>query len=69
MFLLPPYAPELNPVEPLWGHLKMNALANLAAPDLPELTRLSRYQSRMLQKKPDLLRSLARNSPLFSCST
>ena len=25
---LPPYAPELNPIEYLWGHLKTNPLAN-----------------------------------------
>ncbi len=28
---LPPYAPELNPVEHLWGYLKGNPLANWAA--------------------------------------
>ncbi len=27
---LPPYAPDLNPVEYLWGHLKYGKLANLA---------------------------------------
>ena len=66
---MPPYAPELNPVEPLWGYLKMKSLSNLAALDLPELTRVSRYQSRLLKKKPDLLRSLAQSSPLFSRPT
>ena len=29
--LLPPYAPELNPVEIFWAYLKGNPLANLAA--------------------------------------
>ena len=29
VFRLPPYASELNPVEPLWSHLK-RSLANLA---------------------------------------
>ena len=67
VFSLPPYAPELNPVEPVWGYLKMNALSNFAALDLEELARISRYQSRLLQKNPGLLRSLAQNSPLFSC--
>jgi putative transposase len=67
VFLLPPYAPELNPVEPVWGYLKMNALSNLAVLDLEELARISRYQSRLLQKNPGVLRSLAQNSPLFSC--
>ena len=30
---LPSYAPELNPVEHLWGHIKYSRLANLTAPD------------------------------------
>src|SRR5690242_17280829 len=28
--LLPPYAPELNPVELMWGYAKTNCLANFA---------------------------------------
>jgi len=35
---LPPYAPELNPVEYAWGWMKMNPLANRCAQDLDELT-------------------------------
>jgi transposase len=35
---LPPYAPELNPVEYAWSWLKMNPLANRCAQDLDELT-------------------------------
>ena len=31
VFQLPAYAPELNPVEPVWSHLK-RSLANLAKP-------------------------------------
>jgi transposase len=30
---LPAYAPELNPVEQLWNHIKYGRLANLTAPD------------------------------------
>jgi transposase len=33
----PPYAPELNPVEWLWGQCKQVELANLACPDLEQL--------------------------------
>lgn len=33
----PPYAPELNPVEQLWNHLKYHQLANFAAYDLEQL--------------------------------
>ena len=32
--LLPPYAPELNPVELIWGYAKANPLANFAPLEL-----------------------------------
>jgi transposase len=35
--VLPPYAPDLNPVEWLWKHLKQVELRNLACRDLEEL--------------------------------
>jgi putative transposase len=35
---LPPYAPEFNPVEQLWNHLKYGQLANYVAPDIATLT-------------------------------
>ena len=34
---LPAYAPELNPVEQVWGNVKGRELANLCAPDLAAL--------------------------------
>jgi transposase len=34
---LPPYAPELNPVEPVWSWLKYGQLANYQPPDLAAL--------------------------------
>lgn len=34
---LPAYAPELNPVEPSWGHTKHADLANFIAEDLDDL--------------------------------
>jgi len=36
-YLLPPYAPELNPVELIWGHSKSNPLANFAPREFSEL--------------------------------
>lgn len=35
--LLPPYAPDLNPVEWLWRHLKKEEMRNLTCRDLEEL--------------------------------
>ncbi len=34
---LPAYAPDLNPVEPVWSHTKCGDLANFAPDDLPTL--------------------------------
>ena len=36
---LPAYAPDLNPVEPLWSNLKTRDLANHCTPDLDALGR------------------------------
>ncbi|MEI2723921.1 MAG: transposase [Verrucomicrobiota bacterium] len=35
---LPAYAPELNPVEYMWGHLKTHEIANLVATQAWELS-------------------------------
>lgn len=63
----PPYAPELNPVEPLWGYLKGNPLANWAPKELRELALATRYHAGRLRRRRDLLRSFLRATPLFSC--
>lgn len=63
-FYFPPYAPELNPVEYLWGYLKTNPLANLAYPEVELLAAAGRRHARSLQRKPRLLRSFIRHSPL-----
>lgn len=61
---LPPYAPELNPIEYLWGYLKMNPMANLALTDVDELADVARSHARSLQHRADLLKSFVRHSPL-----
>ena len=62
---LPPYAPELNPVEYVWSYLKTNPLANRPLFDLGSLTSTTRRSSRSLQRTPQLLRSFVKHSPLF----
>jgi putative transposase len=62
---LPPYAPELNPVENVWGYLKNNPLANFAAYEIDALTDFTRHNGRSIQNRPSLLRSFIRHSPLF----
>jgi putative transposase len=60
----PPYAPDLNPVELLWGYLKYGRLANLAPDTVEEIqTTVGRERQRLAQH-PDLLRSFLRHSGL-----
>ena len=65
MEFFPPYAPELNPAEPLWSYLKMNPLANHAPADIHLLSRTARYHARKIRNKPDILRSFLYATPLF----
>ncbi len=54
VFQLPAYAPELNPVEPVWANLK-RSLANLAKHDIHQLTALVRTRLQRMQYRPGLL--------------
>jgi hypothetical protein len=54
VFQLPAYAPELNPVEPVWSNLK-RSLANLVKHDINQLTALVRTRLRQMQYRPGLL--------------
>src|SRR4051794_2647027 len=54
VFRLPPYAHELNPVEPVWAHLK-RLLANLTKHTIAELTALVKTRLRRMQYRPALL--------------
>jgi hypothetical protein len=62
---LPPYAPELNPVEMFWSYLKMNPLANHAALDVEELACRAERHARSVASDQLLLRSFLRATPLF----
>ncbi|MEV6212224.1 transposase [Kitasatospora sp. NPDC051914] len=54
VFYLPPYAPDLNPVEGVWAHLK-KSLGNLAAHTLDQLAALVRTRLKRMQYRPGLL--------------
>jgi transposase len=54
VYRLPPYAHELNPVEPVWSHLK-RSLANLAKRNLTQLTALIKTRLKRMQYRPGLL--------------
>ena len=54
VYRLPPYAHELNPVEPVWSNLK-RSLANLTKHNLAELTALVKTRLKRMQYRPGLL--------------
>jgi transposase len=54
VFQLPAYAPELNPVEPVWSNLK-RSLANLVKHDINQLTALVKTRLQRMQYRPALL--------------
>lgn len=62
---LPPYAPELNPIQYLWGYLKMNPLANRPRFDAQQLADTTRCCARSVQHQQKLLISFIQHSPLF----
>jgi transposase len=52
---LPPYAPDLNPLEGIWSVLKRGPLANLACPAFSDLVRVLRHGLRTIQRRPRLI--------------
>jgi transposase len=52
---LPPYAPDMNPVECLWAWLKRHALANYCPNDLGELHASARNKLKSAQKRPSII--------------
>jgi|SRR5687768_15251815 len=61
---LPPYAPELNPVELVWGYFKYGRLANVAPDTVDEIQHHVRRERRRLARHQPLLRSFFRHSAL-----
>ncbi|GAA2815934.1 hypothetical protein GCM10010505_46770 [Kitasatospora aburaviensis] len=54
VYILPAYAPDLNPVEWLWAHVK-RSLANLSSVAVDRLEALVRNRLKRLQYRPDIL--------------
>ena len=52
---LPPYAPDLNPVEYLWAWLKRHALANYCPNNLSELHQNTRNKLKSAQKRASII--------------
>jgi putative transposase len=54
VYQLPAYAPEMNPVEPVWSNLK-RSLANLTKHNISQLTALIKTRLKRMQYRPGLL--------------
>lgn len=54
---LPPYAPDLNPDEGVWQHLKHGELRNVCCSDLSHLRSALRYAIVRLQRKPHVIQA------------
>lgn len=52
---LPAYAPELNPVEYIWGYWKQHELPNVCPKDLWQLGETARRTLKRMRRKPRLL--------------
>jgi transposase len=61
---LPAYAPELNPDEGLWQHLKGVELRNVCCFHLPELRGELRDAVKRVRRKPRLIQSFFRGAKL-----
>ena len=61
---LPPYAPELNPVEYLWAHWKHHEMANFCPKDFAELTVHARAKLRRTQRRKTLIAAFWKQAEL-----
>jgi transposase len=55
---LPPYSPELNPVEHIWDHLRENYISNRIFGSLDAVVNQVCVGLRNLHRQPDLVRSM-----------
>jgi transposase len=62
---LPAYAPELNPVEFLWGHWKQHELPNLCPRNFAQLGYHARLALRRMRRRPTLVTAFWRQAELF----
>jgi transposase len=62
---LPAYAPELNPVEYLWAHLKEHEIGNLMVRHAWELTRDATEALRRMRRRPKIIRACFAQAELW----
>lgn len=61
---LPAYAPELNPVEYLFGYAKQRELANLCASTIGKVRRYATRRLQSMQRRPRLVRAFWQQAEL-----
>jgi transposase len=61
---LPPYAPELNPVEAIWGYLKKHEIANLCLNTIGEVGQFARNRLKSMQRRPALITAFWKQAEL-----
>lgn len=62
---LPAYAPELNPVEYLWGYWKQHELPNLCPKNFGELSHHARQALHRMRRRPSLVTAFWKQARLF----
>ena len=62
---LPGYAPELNPVEHIWGYLKERELPNFCPHHLGELSAAARSALRRMRRRSTLVTAFWKQAELF----
>lgn len=65
---LPAYAPELNPVEYIWGYWKQHELPNLCPADFQRLSQSARRALRRMRRRPKLVAAFWKQADLFDVS-
>jgi DDE superfamily endonuclease len=62
---LPAYAPELNPVEYIWGYWKHHELPNFCPHDFSQLSYHARHTLRRMRRRPMLVMAFWQQANLF----
>ena len=62
---LPPYAPELNPVEFIWAHWKQHELPNVCPQDYYQLSAAARRTLRRMRRRPRLITAFWHQASLW----
>ena len=65
MEYLPPYAPELNPVEYIWAYWKQHELPNVCQKDYWQLSEGARHTLRRMRRRPRLITAFWKQASLW----